>query len=129
MPFSTILIDAPDGSSVDLGFLEHLGHPVLVCHGPEGSACPITETGHCTMAEQAHGIVFMLDLDRPQHREILSRYRQVLREDLPIGVVVSDPAQAAEHADLLAGFRVWDHAPAAGDLDALAAEVEAEDLT
>ena len=128
MPFSTILIDAPDGSSVDLGFLESLGHPVLVCHGPEGSPCPLVETGHCTMAEQAHGIVFMLDLDREQHREILGRYRELLRPDLPIGVVVSDRDQAAKYADILEGFRVWDHTPAAGDLDALAAEVEAEDL-
>jgi len=128
MSFSTILIDAPDGSSVDLGFLESLGHPVVVCHGPGEHACPIVETGHCTMAEQAHGIVFMLDLDRSEHREILGRYRELLREDLPIGVVVSDRGQASRYADLLEGLRVWDHTPAAGDLDALAAEVESEDL-
>lgn len=129
MPFSTILVDAPEGVFVDLGFLENLGHPVLLCHGPGDGACPIIETGHCTMAEQAHGIVFMLDLDQPEHREILARYRDLLRPDLPIAVVVSDPSQAITYAELLTGFRVWDHSPAAGDLDALAAEVEAEDLT
>lgn len=129
MAFSTILIDAPDGTSVDLGFLENLGHPVLVCHGPEGAPCPMLDTGHCSMAEAAHGIVFMLDLERPQHREILKRYKTLLRPDLPIGVVVSDASQATKYADLLEGFRVWDHTPAPGDLDAIAAEVEAEELT
>ena len=129
MPFSTILVDAPEGTMVDLGFLQNLGHPVLVCHGPDGAACPILDTGHCTLAEQAHGIVFMLDLDRPEHRQILATYKELLRPDLPIAVVVSDASQAVTYADLLAGFRVWDHAPAPGDLDALAAEVEAEELT
>ncbi len=125
---STILIDIPDGQEVDEQFLRDTGHPVVVCHGPTGDDCPIVTTGHCPLAEEAHGIVFMLDLERPHHRDILEQYRTVLREDLPIGVVVRDREQAYQYADLLVGLRVWDHLPAAGDLDALAAEVEAADM-
>lgn len=124
---SNILIDIPEGSEINEQFLRNLGHPVVVCHGPAHDDCPLVITGHCPMAEEAHGIVFMLDLDRPHHQEILERYRTVLREDVPIGVVVKDRQQAYEHSDLLVGLRVWDHLPAAGDLDALAAEVEAAD--
>lgn len=127
MDESKILIDAPDGMDVDIGFLESLGHPVLHCKGPEGVECPIVETGSCPIAEEAHGIVFMLDLDQEKHRKVLDAYRSRLREDLPIGVVVKDRTQATRYAAQLAGYRVWDHVPAAGDLDALAAQVEAED--
>jgi hypothetical protein len=126
MDESKILIDAPAGSGVDTAFLESLGHPVSMCEGPHGTACPIVETGHCPVAEDAHGIVFMLDLDLAEHRQVLDAYRSRLRADLPIGVVVESRSQATRYADLLAGFRVWDHVPAAGDLDALAAEVESE---
>lgn len=122
-----ILIDCPESIKLDARFLEDLGHRVNVCHGPEGSSCPILVGDHCDMAAEASGIVFVLDLDQPEHREILDKYRCVLRPDLPIGVVVKDRDQAEEHVDLLGGLRVWDHLPAAGDLDALAAEVEAID--
>ena len=61
--------------------------------------------GHgCPLFEQAHGIVFKLDLGRGQHREILRRYRQLAREDAPIRVLVS-PADAERHADLFATSR------------------------
>lgn len=123
-----ILIDAPDGVEVDTAFLESLGHPVLHCNGPEGVECPIVETGSCPIAEDAHGIVFVLDLDNEQHRKVLDAYRTRLREDLPIGVVVKNGEQATKYAAELAGYRIWDHVPAAGDLDALAARVESEDL-
>lgn len=70
--------------------------------------------------------MFELDLDRPQHRAILARYKDSLRSDLPIRVVVQ-PDQATKYAELLKGLKVLDHIPVAGDLDALAAEVEAAD--
>lgn len=127
MSGSNILFDAPDGVPIDRSFLESLGHPVTVCHGPGEHSCPILSGESCPMAEEAHGIVFMLDLDRSEHRAILEKYKGILREDLPIGVVVRDGPQAVEHADLLSGLRVWDHAPVAGDLDALVAETEAAD--
>ena len=125
---SKILIDIPRGTEINQQFLEDCGHAVLVCHGPDHDDCPLVTEGSCRMAEEAHGIVFMLDPDRPHHLEILERYRTMLKEDVPIGVVVKSMEQAANHSDLLTGLRVWDHEPAAGDLDALVAEVEAADL-
>ena len=121
-----ILFDIPPGEAVqDKDFLEQLGHRVMVCNGPQpGVLCLILNGEGCPLAEAAHGIVFELDLDRPQHRAILGQYKSSLREDMPIRVVVS-PDQAIEYAPLLQGLRVWSHVPVAGDLDALAAEVEA----
>jgi hypothetical protein len=119
-----ILIDVVDESTIDA---RSTGHAVKVCHGPdETHVCPMLTGDPCPLAEEAHGVVFALDLDRPAHRAILNAYKQNLREDVPIGVSVR-PGQMAQYADLLKGVRVWDHAPAAGDLDALAAEVEAAD--
>ena len=125
-PEGYILFDIPEGQEpVDRDFLEHLGHPVLICHGPpSGQLCPILKEDHCPLAEDAGGIVFGLDLDRPQHQAILRRYKDLLRSDLPIHVVVK-PGQELEYAELLQSLKVWTHTPVAGDLDALAAEVEA----
>ena len=123
---SLVLIDMPDGESTDVAFLEHLGHSVMVCHGPAWqSLCPILSGEGCPMVDQTHGVLFMLDLDRPQHRAILRRYQEVLREDVPIRVRAT-PDQAQEYADLLRGVRVFEEAV---DLDGFAVEVEAsEDL-
>jgi hypothetical protein len=123
-----ILFDVPPGEEVlDKEFLEQLGHRVMECNGPQpGFLCPILSGEGCPLAEAAHGIVFEFDLDRPQHRAILRKYKSSLREDMPIRVVVS-PDQAIKYASLLSGLRVWSHAPVAGDLDALAAEVEASE--
>ncbi len=125
---SYILFDIPGGGRpTDQGFLEQLGHRVMVCPGPApGTLCPILSGEGCPLAESAHGIVFELDLDRPQHRTILKRYKETLREDVPIRVVL-EPGQAERYPDLIRGLKVVDHAPVAGDLDALAAEVDAAD--
>lgn len=128
MSGSSILFDAPDGTPIDRSFLESLGHPVVVCHGPGENSCPMLSGEACPLADEAHGIVFMLDLERSEHRAVLDRYKRVLRHDVPIAVVVRDRSQAGEHAGLLAGLRVWDHQPVAGDLDALIAETDAADL-
>ena len=112
----------------DRDFLEKLGHPVLVCHGPEiGHACPILK-GHCAMVEAAHGVVFQLDLLRPQHRAILKRAKEVLADDIPIGVVVRG-GQREKYRDLLAGVQIWEAEPTVSELDGFAAEVEAADRT
>jgi hypothetical protein len=123
-----ILFDLPEGRGpADQEFLEGLGHRVMVCNGPEfGQLCPILSGEGCELAEGAHGIVFELDLDRPQHRAILSRYKDSLRSDVPIRVVVR-PEQQTKYADVLKGLKVLDHVPVAGDLDGLAAEVAAAD--
>jgi hypothetical protein len=124
-----ILFDVPEGTSViDRSFLEELGHRVMVCNGPKsGKLCPILKGEGCELAEGAHGIVFELDLDRPQHRAILAKYKDSLRSDLPIRVAVR-PGQAAKYGELLGGLRVWNHSPVAGDLDAMASEVEAAEM-
>ncbi len=127
---SYILFDVPAGRKPDYSeFMENLGHPVMVCHGPsEGTICPILTEEGCALAEEAHGVVFELDLDCDQHRTILQTYKTKLRSDVPIGVVVK-PGQADRYATLLAGVKVWDHIPAAGDLDGLAARVDAADAS
>lgn len=121
---SLVLIDMPSGESTDAAFLERLGHSVMVCHGPEPKTlCPILSGEGCPMVDDTHGVLFMLDLDRPQHRAILQRYKEVLREDVPIRVRATTDQQAA-HADLLSGLHVWEDAV---DLDGFAAEVEASE--
>jgi hypothetical protein len=123
-----IILDVTPGSAVfEADFLERLGHPVLVCHGPMHDVCPLLEDQSCEMLDSAHGIVFQLDLDRPDHRKILERYRRVLAADHPIRVVVQ-PGQDRAYAALLEGCQVWTHQPNAGELDGFAAQVEASDL-
>lgn len=124
---SMILVDIPDGETTDTAFLEGLGHKVMICHGPEPQTlCPILSGAGCSLAESAHGIVFLLDLDRPQHRAILKKYKEMLRDDIPLRARVSRE-QAIEYGDLLKGIQVWTDTPATGDLDGFAAEVEAAD--
>ena len=121
-----ILFDIPGGEGpVDRQFLEQLGHRVMVCPGPgKGTLCPILSGEGCALVEGAQGIVFELDLDEPQHRAILKRYKETVRSDVPVRVVVR-PGQAEKYPDVVKGLKVLTHEPVAGDLDALAAEVEA----
>jgi hypothetical protein len=121
-----ILFDIPGGSEpTDHRFLEQLGHRVMTCPGPgEGQICPILTGAGCELAEGAQGIVFELDLDRAQHRAILSQYKESLSSDIPIRVVIR-PGQAERYPEVVKGLKVLTHEPVAGDLDAIAAEVEA----
>ncbi len=121
-----ILDVTPADGDFDRDFLEKLGHPVLVCHGPEmGHLCPILKDG-CEMVNSAHGVVFQLDLERPQHRAILKRYQEVVAEDVPIVVVVRE-GQRSKFGELLTDVHIWEHEPTASELDGFAAEVEAAD--
>ncbi|MCP4305047.1 MAG: hypothetical protein GY788_09275 [bacterium] len=121
-----ILDVTPADGDFDRNFLERLGHPVLVCHGPEmGHLCPILKDG-CEMVSKAHGILFQLDLERPQHRAILKRYQEVVSDDTPVVAVVRK-GQKAKFQELLAGVRVWESEPTVSELDGPAAEVEAVD--
>jgi hypothetical protein len=124
-----VLLDVGPGENetFDAEFLERLGHPVVICHGPDvGSLCPLLGGTGCPKYDSAHGIVFELDLDRPQHRAIVERYRALGRPDLPIRVVVRGD-QAERYAELLQDVEVWSHYPDVADLDGFAAEVEAAD--
>ena len=124
-----VLLDVSPGDAgeFDRATLERMGHPVLVCHGPSpDELCPLMGGHGCPKFEQAHGIVFKLDLDRDQHRAIVRRYRQLARPDVPIRVLVS-PAEAERYAELLQDVEFWSHEPNVADLDGFAAEVEAAD--
>ena len=127
MESAGIILDVtPSSGDFDRDFLESLGHPVLVCHGPEkGHLCPLLK-GKCNKVDAAHGLVFQLDLERPQHRAILERYQRVVSDDIPIRVVIGE-GQRKCFAELLAGVQVWEHEPTVADLDGFAAQVEAAD--
>lgn len=125
---SVVLLDVATGAGeFDRSILERLGHPVETCNGPEvGEICPLLGGVGCPKFETAHGVVFELDLDRPQHRAILKQYRERGGSELPIRVVVPR-RQQDRHADLLQNVQVWDHEPTVADLDGFAALVEAVD--
>ena len=124
-----VLLDVSPGSGEEFerSFLEKVGHPAMVCHGPhEGQLCPLLAGKGCAKFEAAHGIVFELDLDKPQHRAIVKRYQKLAQEGMPIRVVAT-PEQADRYREALDGVEVWTHLPTAADLDGFAAEVEAAD--
>lgn len=103
-----VLLDVSPGGeeAFDASFLERTEHPVLVCHGPAATGpCPLLHGDGCALFEQAHGIVFKLDLDRPEHRAIVRRYRMLAGPDLPIRVI-ADAGQVVRHAKLLAEVQV-----------------------
>jgi len=125
-----ILVDlaSDDEMPFEREFLEKIGHPVLICHGPaEGSLCPLLAGEGCDKFESAHGVVFELDLDRAQHRAIVEHYRQIGGVDMPIKVMLTHADQVERYHDLLLNIEVWTHRPNAGELDGFAAEVEAAD--
>lgn len=123
-----ILLDVPPDidEHFDVSFLERSGHPVEVCRGPQDRPCPLLGGLGCPKFESAHGIVFELDLDRAEHREILQRYQAAASAGRPIRVVVG-PGQAERYPDVLAGVEIWTHQPTVAELDGFAARVEATD--
>jgi len=123
-----ILLDVTAGSGeFDRDMLERFGHVVKVCHGPEhATLCPLLAGKGCEEFTQAHGVIFELDLDRPQHRAILRRYRALARADVPIRVVTS-AEQATRYTEELRGIEVVTHDSTVADLDGFAAEVEASE--
>ena len=129
MEMEGLILDVtPADGDFDRGFLEKLGHPVLVCHGPEeGHTCPILLDG-CDMVDRAHGIIFQIDLEREQHRAILERYQEVVADDIPIVAVVRK-GQKSRFRELLSGVQIWEAEPTVSELDGFAAEVEAADHT
>jgi hypothetical protein len=122
-----ILIDVATSGRFESGLLERWGHAVNVCHGPgDDEICPILTNAGCAAVDGAHGIVFELDLDTPQHRAILARYVEVVRPEVPIRIVVT-PEQAERYADLLTAVQVWTHQPNVAELDGFSAQVDAAD--
>ena len=124
-----VLLDVAPGAgeAFEASFLDKIGHPVEVCHGPvPGETCPLVARLPCDKFEAAHGIVFELDLDLPEHRAIVDQYRILAGPELPIRVVVR-PGQTERYGEFLGQVQAWDHEPTVADLDGFAAEVEAVD--
>ena len=123
-----ILLDMASGrDAFDEELLERFGHAVKVCHGPDhGGLCPLLAGTGCEMFENAHGVLFELDLDRPQHRAILRRYRDLARPEVPIRAIVTAD-QAARYGEQFRDVELLTHDPTVADLDGFAAEVEAAD--
>ena len=124
-----ILVDIgiEDSGEFETSFLEKVGHPVVICHGPsDRSLCPLLAGQGCVKFDEAHGVVFELDLDRPQHRAIVEKYRELAGADMPIRVVIHAD-QVERYVSLLADLEIWTRRPNAADLDGFAAEVEAAD--
>ena len=118
-----------DHEGFERHMLEGMGHQVEVCHGPgvgDHTHCPLLEVGTCEFVNEAHGVVFKLDLDREYHRRILQAYKQTLPSDVPIAAAVR-PGQDNTFAELLDGLYVWSHTPTAAELDGFGALVEASD--
>lgn len=120
----TVLVDCGSDRSTQTNLLERLGHHVEVCPGPaHATLCPILKGEFCEKVATAGGVIFDLDLDRPQHRAILAKYQEILGPDIPIRAVVR-PEEVEKYAELLAGVQVWTHEPTASDIDGFAALVE-----
>jgi hypothetical protein len=97
---------------------------VLGCCGPEtNGGCPLLNGQPCGKVEAADGILFQLDLDRPQHRAILLRY--IASVDVPIRVLVSED-QKERWAPLLRDVEVFTPPVGPAKLDAFVAEVSSE---
>jgi hypothetical protein len=115
-----VLIENPDfgiGYSAERLLIKQ-GYNVAVCEGPDrrqGRRCPLVETGECDLAAHADVIVHSLNLDRPEHAEVL----RALRECYPQArIVVEVPKPSVErHRELL------------GDCSVLALPATRESLT
>ncbi len=125
-----ILFVVPEGAAdYTVSVLEKFDHPVTTCKGPDpGVDCPLVHGDGCPWYEEAHGIVFSLDLTDPAHQAILREYERLAatdRRDLPIRVIVPDGTPIPDH--LLDAVRTWSRDPNVAELDGFAAEVEAAD--
>ena len=114
----------PDALAWEQDFFGRLEDHVLVCGGPEQQGgCPILKGEVCGKVAAADGVIFQLDLDQADHRNILAKYTQIL--DVPIRVVVSEE-QKERWAPLLELVEVFTPPIGPATLDAFAAEVESE---
>lgn len=104
--------------------LERLEAHVLTCAGPQRfGACPLLRGKPCAKVDSADGVLFQLDLDREDHREILSLYAD--RLEVPIRAVVK-PGQKERYSELLSKVEVAEGEPGPAMLDGFEAEVESQ---
>ena len=114
----------PDALDWEQDFLTRIETQTITCCGPDTQGgCPLLQGESCTKIEAADGVLFQLDLDRKDHRQILAKYERLL--DVPIRVVVS-PEQQKRWARLLDRVEVFTPPIGPAKMDAFAAEVESE---
>ena len=111
----------PDELAWEQEWLGRLELPVIPCRGPHAvGACPLLQGKACGKVDRADGILFQLDLDREDHREILRIYAEAL--EVPIRAVVTERQQRA-YPELLHNVEVFTPPVGPSALDAFAAEV------
>ncbi len=122
-----VILDVnPDAEARDFetDFLGRLEVHVVTCSGPQRpEACPLLKGKQCPKVTHADGVLFQLDLDRDDHREILSQY--VERLDVPIRAVIKE-GQRARYPDLLSKVEITEGPPGPAMLDGFEAEVESQ---
>ena len=112
----------PDALHWEEDWLERQDVDVVRCGGPHAPGdCPLLEGKACGKIAKADGILFQLNLERPDHRQILKTYSEML--DIPIRAVVSE-ADRDQYRDLLTEVEVVTPPMGPAGLDAFAAEVE-----
>jgi hypothetical protein len=87
--------------------LEEAGYEVMVCGGPENlskRSCPLVIDGSCDLVAGADVIVHSLNLDRPEHAEVLRAIRSKYPHT-PVVVEVPGPT-IARHQGLLDGCEI-----------------------
>jgi hypothetical protein len=111
----------PESLDWEQEWLTRTGLPVIRCCGPEvQGGCPILDNGRCRKSHEADGVIFQLDLDRPEHRRILRKYIRQLY--VPIRVVAT-PEQEKRWAHLLQFVEIFNPPIGPAKLDAFAAEI------
>jgi len=114
----------PDALYWEEDWLERQDVDVVRCGGPHApGACPLLRGKACGKIVKADGILFQLNLERPDHRQILKTYSEIL--DIPIRAVVSEVDRDRYRA-LLTEVEVVTPPMGPAALDAFAAEVESE---
>jgi hypothetical protein len=114
----------PDALDWEEDLLARFDISTIGCCGPDArGGCPLLSNQPCAKIDAADGVLFQLDLDRFEHRRILTKYMQQL--SVPIRVVVTQE-QRERWARFLAPVEVFVPPIGPAKLDALAAEVESE---
>jgi DNA-binding NtrC family response regulator len=97
-----VVIENPRGGALaaQAAALEAAGYDVTTCEGPDTHPCPVLDGQPCEYLEDADVVVYDLDLDDPQHRDVLTSVRERYPR-LPV-VVEATTHTAREHARDLA---------------------------
>lgn len=80
-----VVIESPrsDAASAQADALAAVGVDAVVCEGPEDHPCPLLVGEPCDLVESADAVLFDLDLDRLDDRQVLRALR-ARYPDLPV---------------------------------------------